>query len=71
MSTLVVVAGGLSFLIGTLALLADNEDPGRIRRWAGACESRWGIPIPVAAVVLAALGIVLLCYWIGYRDYLP
>jgi hypothetical protein len=71
MSTLVVVAGGLSFVIGTLTLLVDNEASGRIRRWARAWESRWGVPIPVAAAVLVALGIVLLCYWIGYRDYLP
>ena len=71
MSTLVVVAGGLSFVIGTLTLLAGGDAPEGMRRWARAWEGRWGIPVPIAAAVLVAFGIVLLCYWIGYRQYLP
>jgi len=71
MSTLVVIAGGLSFVIGTLTLLAGSDAPEGMRRRARAWEGRWGVPVPVAAAVLVALGIVLLCYWIGYRNYLP
>jgi len=71
MSALVVIAGGLSFVIGALTLVAADSLPEGVQRQARAWERRWGIPVPVAAVVLVALGIVLLCYWIGYREYLP
>jgi hypothetical protein len=67
MSTLVVVAGSLSFLLGAIALLGGG---GRLQGWLQEQGSRWGVAVPVAAVVLVAVGIVLLGYWIDYRDYL-
>ena len=68
MSTLIVVAGSLSFLLGAIVLLVNG---GRLQGWLHAHLSRWGVVVPVAAVVLVAVGIVLLGYWIDYRDYLP
>ena len=66
MSTLVIVVGSLSFLVGVIALLVGDEDFGRLRQWIAAREMRWGVAAPVAAVFLMAVGIVLLVY----RDYL-
>ena len=70
MSTLVIVVGSLSFLVGVIALLVGDEDFGRLRQWIAAREMRWGVAAPVAAVFLMAVGIVLLRYWTVYRDYL-
>jgi hypothetical protein len=69
MSTLVVVAGGLSVLCG-LVMLLFGEDSERLRQWLGARERRWGVAAPVAAIVLVAIGIVLIRYWLEYRVYL-
>ena len=57
MSTLIVMAGSLSFLFGSIMLLGGG---GRQQGWLQEHLSRWGVAVPVAAVVLVAVGVVLL-----------